>query len=128
MQFCISFLSNFMNSQCHVVWKTVWILISWLLQKPADLDLHCFQLSLYLVSNCFKDFLHGISKVRAKLSYLCIICSLGQVKFSLDRYIIAMYLSLGKYFFFYISTPLLQAKPCVKKIVSHHQTHSLKGG
>ena len=23
--------------------ETVWILISWLLQKPADLDLHCFQ-------------------------------------------------------------------------------------
>ena len=27
----------------HVALKTVWILISWLLQKPADLDLHCFQ-------------------------------------------------------------------------------------
>ena len=24
-------------------WKTVWILIRWLLQKPADLDLQCFQ-------------------------------------------------------------------------------------
>ena len=23
-------------------WKTVWILISWLHVKPADLDLHCF--------------------------------------------------------------------------------------
>ena len=27
----------------HVALKTVWILISWLLQKPADLDLHCLQ-------------------------------------------------------------------------------------
>ena len=27
----------------HLALKTVWILISWLLQKPADLDLHCFQ-------------------------------------------------------------------------------------
>ena len=26
-----------------VALKTVWILISWLLQKPADLDLHCLQ-------------------------------------------------------------------------------------
>ena len=26
----------------------MWILISWLLKKPADLDLHCFQLSFYL--------------------------------------------------------------------------------
>ena len=25
------------------VTKTVWILISWLLRKPADLDLHCFK-------------------------------------------------------------------------------------
>ena len=24
-------------------WKTVWILIRWLHQKPADLDLQCFQ-------------------------------------------------------------------------------------
>ena len=24
-------------------WKTVWILIRWLHQKPADLDLNCFQ-------------------------------------------------------------------------------------
>ena len=24
-------------------WKTVWILIRWLRQKPADLDLHCFK-------------------------------------------------------------------------------------
>ena len=27
----------------HLALKTVWILISWLLQKPADLDLYCFQ-------------------------------------------------------------------------------------
>ena len=27
----------------HVALKTVWILTSWLLQKPADLDPHCLQ-------------------------------------------------------------------------------------
>ena len=27
----------------HVALKTVWILIRWLLKKPADLDLHCLQ-------------------------------------------------------------------------------------
>ena len=27
----------------HLVLKTVWFPISWLLQKPADLDLHCLQ-------------------------------------------------------------------------------------
>ena len=68
-------------------------------QKPADLDLLCFQ---------FKEFTHGISKVRAKLSSLCIIYSLGQVKFPLDKYIMAIYLSLGKYFFF-----LLFPHPCI---------------
>ena len=31
-----------MESGC--ISKTVWILISWLLMKPADLDLHCFQM------------------------------------------------------------------------------------
>ena len=37
------------------------------------------------------------SKVRAKLSSLCIICSLEQVKFSLDKFIMTICLSLGKY-------------------------------
>ena len=40
IQYC-NLLSIIINSQCHVVWKTEWILISWLLTKPADLDLHC---------------------------------------------------------------------------------------
>ena len=30
--------------------KTVWILISWLHQKPADLDLQCFQKQMNLGS------------------------------------------------------------------------------
>ena len=38
-----------------------------------------------------------IDKVRDELGSLCIICSMGQVKFSLDKYIMAIYLSLGKY-------------------------------
>ena len=87
-----------MNSQCHVVWKASWILISWLLQKPADLDLHCFHLSLYLVSYCFfKEFMYSDQQRKCKLGSLCITCFLGQVKFSLDKYIMAIYLSLGKY-------------------------------
>ena len=35
--------------------KIVWIPISWLLQKPADLDLHCFQ---KMVNNFEKDYAH----------------------------------------------------------------------
>ena len=31
----------------HSWWQTVQILISWLLQKPTDLDLHCLQNRIY---------------------------------------------------------------------------------
>ena len=61
--------------QCCMV--KLWILIIWLSQKPVDLDLEFISI--------FKLFL-GISKVRGNLRFLCIICSLGQVKFSLDKY------------------------------------------
>ena len=71
----------------------MWILISWLLKKPADLDLHCFQLSLYLSGK----FLFDINTVRTKLCCLCIICPLGQVNFTLDKCIMHFYFSLGKY-------------------------------
>ena len=36
IQFCII-------KSSHLALKTVWILISWLLKKSADLDLHCSQ-------------------------------------------------------------------------------------
>ena len=38
-----------------------------------------------------------INKVRDELGSLCIITSLGQVKVSLDKYIMVNYLSMGKY-------------------------------
>ena len=34
----------------------------------------------------------GINKIRAKLGTLCIICSLGQIKFSLDNFIRRLHL------------------------------------
>ena len=34
----------------HTWWQTVQIQISWLLQKPTDLDLHCLQNRIYLGS------------------------------------------------------------------------------
>ena len=80
MQFCITFLIDYYELTVPCCIENIGILIFWLLQKPADLDLHCFQLSLHLVSYSFKEFRHGIFKVRAKLSSLCNICSLGQVK------------------------------------------------
>ena len=37
------FIFSLIIMSSHVALKTVWIMISWLLQKPADLDLHCLQ-------------------------------------------------------------------------------------
>ena len=69
-----------------------WILISWLLQKPVDLDLHCLQESQYLHGFIlFFESVNCLSTERYKL-----ICTFGQVKFSLDKYIMAIYLSLDK--------------------------------
>ena len=88
----------------------MWILISWLLQKPADLDLHCFQekpadqdpycLQELIWFHTVFERINSLSTVRYKL-----ICSFGQVKYSTDKYILAFCLSLDKYNFF-ISTPL----------------------
>ena len=57
----------------------------------------------------FKEFMHGISKVRAKRSSMSTICSLGQVKFSFDKYMINYGHSfvLGQVSNFAISTPLI---------------------
>ena len=38
-------------------WQTVQIQISWLLQKPADLDLHCLQ----------RQGIYGLSRTRVKM-------------------------------------------------------------
>ena len=40
-----------------------------------------------------------ITNVRNKLGSLCIICSLSQVKSLLDKYIMSIYLYLGRYKF-----------------------------
>ena len=37
------FIFRLIITSSHLALKTAWILISWLLQKPADLDLHCLQ-------------------------------------------------------------------------------------
>ena len=55
-----------------------------------------------------KKFTFGFSTIRAKLSCLCIICPLGQVKFSSDRYIMAIFLSWASMNFCYFHTPLFR--------------------
>ena len=56
----------------------------------------------------FEKFTFGISTIRAKLSCLCIICPLGQVKFSLDKYIMAIYFSWASMKFSYFHTPVFR--------------------
>ena len=79
----------------------MWILISWLLQKTADLDLNSFRLSLYRSCILFtKEFILYMISAQLGSTCKCIICPLAQVKFSLYKYIMGIYMS------FAISTPL----------------------
>ena len=55
------------------------------------------------------NHVYCFSTLRAKLSSLCIICSLGQVKLSLDKYLTTIYLSLGKYQLLLFHCPCLVA-------------------
>ena len=83
--------------------EIVWILISWLPQKPADLDLHCLQEKpadqdpyclqelIYIWFHTVFERINYLSTVRYKLIF-----SFGPVKFSMDKYILAFYLSLDK--------------------------------
>ena len=58
--------------------RKLWILISWLLKKPADLDLHCFHWFMSGFILVLKEFIHAycLNTARASLRSLCIICSL----------------------------------------------------
>ena len=70
----------------------MWILISWLLQKPADLDLHCLQEKpadqdpyclqelIYFWFHTVFERINCFSTVRFKL-----ICSFGQIKFKISK-------------------------------------------
>ena len=46
----------------HTHWQTVQIQISWLLQKPTDLDLHCLQ----------RQGISGLSRTRVKIRFYTI--------------------------------------------------------
>ena len=97
----------------HLALKAVWILISWLLQKPADLDLHCLQEKpadqdpyclqelIYIWFHAVFERINCLSTVRYKL-----ICSFGQVKCSMDKKHFTFLLVPGQVENFTISTPL----------------------
>ena len=77
----------------HLSLKTVWILISWPLQKPADQDPYCLQELIYI---WFHTVIERINCLKKSTVQYMLICSFGQVKFSMDKYILAFYLSLDK--------------------------------
>ena len=79
--------------------RTVWILISWLLQKPSDLDLHCLHeiglISLYTYKYLIIYMINGSgsdSKLKAYTSHF--------LSLSTESYIKAnLYFRAGKIFF-----------------------------
>ena len=54
------YLIQIVDINSHTEWQTVQIQISWLLQKPTDLDLHCLQ----------RQGISGLSRTRINC-YLC---------------------------------------------------------
>ena len=96
----------------HLALKTVLILISWLLQKPADLNLdclqekpayqnpYCLQELIYIWFHTVLERINCLSTVRYKL-----ICSFGQVTLSMDKYILAFTCpwTRRKYYYFHTS-------------------------
>ena len=84
---------------------------SWLLQKPADLDLHCLQEKpavqdpyclqelIYIWFHTVFERINCFSTVRYKL-----ICSFGQVKFSMDKYILTFTCPWTSIKFYYFHT------------------------
>ena len=95
------FISSIFITSSHLAMKTMWILISWLLQKPADLDQHCFQekpadQDPYCLQQLIYIWFHTVFERISTERYEAIFFSFRQVKFSMDKYILAFYLPLDK--------------------------------
>ena len=58
------FLFQLIITSSHLALKTVWILISWLLQKPDGLDLHCLQELIYIWFHTVFERINCLSTVR----------------------------------------------------------------
>ena len=97
----------------HLALKIVWILISWLLQKPADLDLHCLKEKQadqdpYCLQELIYIWFHTVfeikffkhSKVKANLFFRTSKIFYGQIHYG---YLLVP----GQVENFTISTPLL---------------------
>ena len=71
---------------CNCVVETVWILISWLLMKPADLDLHCFQKRYSILEKYPCSALIRSNMVCASTWKICLRC-LQTTKAQTDQHI-----------------------------------------
>ena len=98
----------------------MWILISWLLQKPADLDLHCLQEKpADQDPNCLQEFVYiWFHTVFERINFLStlrykLIFSFGQVKFSMDKYIWLFACPWTSRIFFYFHTPVWCLSCCL---------------
>ena len=82
----------------------MWILISWLLKKPADLDLHCLQEKpADRDPYCLKELIPGFILFLKEYNVHCLSTERYKTnlffrisKISMDKYIVAIYLSLDK--------------------------------
>ena len=66
----IHYLFQLVDTNSHSEWQTVQIQISWLLQKPTDLDLHCLQ----------TQGISGFSRTRVKLCMYYTHVGIRQIK------------------------------------------------
>ena len=112
IKFCISYFLLIITSS-HLVLKTVWILFSWHLQKSPDKDLHCLQEKPTDQSILFTRVDIWFDTVFERVNCLSterykLICSFGQVKFSMDKYICPWTSSK----FYYFHTPGHQYLKC----------------
>ena len=64
------YLMYIVDTNSHTKWQTVQIQISWLLQKPTDLDLHCLQ----------RQGISGFSRTRANIS-IDVFISMGWISY-----------------------------------------------
>ena len=94
------YLIHIVDINSHTQWQTVQIQISWLLQKPTDLALHCLQ----------RQDISGTSRTRVKFCFIsmrgcfCKMCMhLENIGFSSSYmgFLVGLYITIYPHFFFF---------------------------
>ena len=93
------YLIQIVDTNSYTKWQTVQIQISWLLQKPTDLDLHCLQ----------RQGISGFSRTRVKMHvFTCRECLYIQQPYKRSWFILLHY--KGICFAFHDTSLLLEFK------------------